>query len=128
MGFITIKNDGKKIIETDYFDSELNQAGKFFLSINAGAFRLLVPDVFSEIIHKELQLAEYIEFSKGETFVNILFEDHSDNPYQIQMTHNSLDRIPAEGDRGREDLVFSAWVKKGDALKKISEKRCKFIK
>lgn len=33
MGFITIKNDGKEIIETDYFDSELNQAGKFFLSL-----------------------------------------------------------------------------------------------
>lgn len=96
MGFITIKNDGKEIIETDYFDSELNQAGKFFLSINAGAFRLLVPDVFSETIKKELQLTEYIEISKDAFFTNILFEDHSDNPYQIQMTNNSLDRIPVD--------------------------------
>lgn len=127
MSPLIIKNNEKEIIETNYFDSELNKAGKFFLSINARAFRLLTPDVFVKVLKEELPLAEYIKISREGLFFRILFEDHSDNPYQIQITHNSMDRIPAEEDKGRKDLTFAVWIREGKKAIKLAEKKCTFL-
>jgi hypothetical protein len=41
--FITVENDGQEIVGTNYWNSEYFRRGAVYLSVNAGAFRLLVP-------------------------------------------------------------------------------------
>lgn len=41
---ITISNDGQKIVSTNYWDTEHAKRGFLYLSWNAGAGRLLLPD------------------------------------------------------------------------------------
>ena len=41
---IMIGNDGPLIARTNYFETELAKNGYFYLSWNAGAARLLVPE------------------------------------------------------------------------------------
>ena len=40
---LTISNAGPDILATNFWQLPMARAGKFFLSTNAGAFRLLVP-------------------------------------------------------------------------------------
>src|ERR1700744_5802447 len=42
---ITIANDGQNLITTNYWDSEYAKMGLIYLTWNAGAARLLLPDV-----------------------------------------------------------------------------------
>lgn len=39
---LTIKNDGQRIVETNYWETELAKEGFIYCSINAGALRVLV--------------------------------------------------------------------------------------
>lgn len=41
---VYIENDGQAIAGTDYWESEMNARGLIAISMNAGAFRILVPD------------------------------------------------------------------------------------
>jgi len=41
----TIENDGPDIVTTNYWTTEHEQRGLFYVSINAGTCRLLVPAV-----------------------------------------------------------------------------------
>ena len=40
-----IENDGPLIVTSNYWESEIAAAGKLYLTINAGCFRLLVPQI-----------------------------------------------------------------------------------
>jgi hypothetical protein len=44
MAMFEIHNDGPAIVSSNYWDTEFAKAGAVFLSVNAGAFRLLLPD------------------------------------------------------------------------------------
>jgi hypothetical protein len=48
--FIRIENNGPEIAATNYYDSPNAGAGYVYLSINAGALRLLVPDSQSQLV------------------------------------------------------------------------------
>jgi hypothetical protein len=39
---LTFVNDGPLLVASDYWQSEMAAAGKLYVSINAGCFRLLV--------------------------------------------------------------------------------------
>jgi hypothetical protein len=41
---ITITNNGPEIEKTNYFDTNCAKEGKLYLSWNAGAARLLIPE------------------------------------------------------------------------------------
>lgn len=125
MPIIQITNNKTEIINTNYFESLLNKHGKFYVSINAGAFRLLIPDVYLNTMEKELPLAQKMVITRDSTMFNILFEDYSETPYQIQLSSNSFDRLPSQQDKGR-DFIFSAWTKKGGKIKKIFETICEY--
>lgn len=61
---LTIRNQGQAIAETNYWDSEHAQAGALYLSWNAGAARLLVPDSEKSLI-RELKGAREVIVSRG---------------------------------------------------------------
>jgi hypothetical protein len=43
MDLLRIDNDGPRILACNFWGSEVERAGKLYVSLNAGAFRLLVP-------------------------------------------------------------------------------------
>ena len=53
-----IENEGQAVAGTDYWQSVQAQAGYVYLSWNAGAARLLVPDAAKHLL-REMRGAEY---------------------------------------------------------------------
>lgn len=126
MSFITIENEGPVITGTNFFESELNDAGKFFVSLNAGAVRLLVPDTMLRELKRELSLVKKVNLEKEGDWYFIVLDDGSKNPYTLQCLPNSFDRLPAKEDVGKA-ITFSAWGReKGKKIEKIHECPCSY--
>ena len=70
---IIIKNDGPKIKSTNYYLTPLGEI-KFFLSLNGGAARILVPTKHKKIFFEELKKAEEIVliYWKQETIMSLV--------------------------------------------------------
>lgn len=121
INFIQIQNNGPEIKSTNYWDLEHAKKGYFFLSINAGVFRLLIPDSqFEQII--EMMKAECVIISRGPwpeqekaDALEIMFEDKSDSPYAIWIVPEQCDRLPLDSDVGKQK-IFSAWTRSGKAF------------
>lgn len=58
-----IENEGQAVARTDYWQSVQAQAGYVYLSWNAGAARLLVPDAAKHLL-REMRGAEYVIISR----------------------------------------------------------------
>lgn len=115
-GILQVTNNGPEIIETNYFDLEAAAAGKFFVSINAACFRVLVPEVCESTI-PDMKTATEAIISRGpwpaerrKDGFEILFDDHTESPFALHLSPESFDRLPAQDDAGRGDLKLSVWV------------------
>lgn len=110
---IIVGNNGKEIISTNYFESDYAKDGLFFLSWNAGALRILVPDEYLRDI-AEMKTGKIVVVSrgiyKGKDALEIMFDDYTDNPYAIFIDIQQTDRLII--DDGQQFIV-SAWTKKG---------------
>lgn len=127
MGIIKIENNGREITQTNYFQTENALNGYFYLSVNRGAFRLLVPRS-QETAVPEFQTAKEIIISRGNfqgrDALEILFDDETDNPFSIHIVSAQIDRMPAANDAGWS-YTFSAWTSVGgENVKKIFEQDC----
>lgn len=96
---ILIGNRGQEIADTNYWDSDLARRGFFFLSWNAGAARLLIPDAQLSAL-PEMRTGQYCDITRNKTGgYELLFEDHSDFPYVIALSAQQTDRaIPDCGE------------------------------
>ena len=47
---LKVENDGPRIVSTNFFETDQAKAGKFFVSVNAGTLRLLIPDAHAASI------------------------------------------------------------------------------
>ena len=123
---ITIQSSGQEIVSTNYWDTDYAERGFYFLSINAGAFRLLVPDDHKSAVKEWLQATEVIisrgpwpEMDKSDAF-EILFEDNTDYPYAIQIGFDQVDRIIPDSDRYSHGQPprrkLSVWTRIGKVL------------
>ncbi len=132
MDLIQIENNGPEILRTNYWETENAAKGFFFLSINAGAFRLLVPDSWVQETG-EWMLAKEVIISRGPwpekgkaDAIEILFEDNSDSPYVLHIVAEQIDHMPLDADRDRRGnpprWKFSAWTRAG----KILELPCRY--
>ena len=125
-GFIMIKNNGAEVTSTNYYDTEHAEHGYFYLSINAGVFRLLVPDSqIGEI--EEWRTAREVIVSRGPwpyegkvDAIEVLFDDDTDTPYALQLSTEQMERMPFDADRDRGGQPprwkFTAWTRAGKAL------------
>jgi hypothetical protein len=118
---LTIKNNEQEIIETNFWRTEYARRGVFYLSANAGAFRLLVPQAHESAL-AEFRTAKEVVISRGpwtaqggRDALEILFDDGSDDPYALHLDAKQLDRIPATDDAGK-DFVFTAWTWAGKPI------------
>ena len=108
---IHIGNDGGEIVETNYFSGEMSEF--LFLSFNGGAARLLIPDSYVDEIPEMLRGVKDIVITYSKVFnhkeargengaYEILFDDHSSNPYVIYIPSQQSDRILSLADSGQE--------------------------
>ena len=115
----SIVNDGAEIYYTTFWETFLAKEGLIYLSINAGAMRLLVPeaqeDILTDIGGVEYFIATYgkMEGLDGRLHdaVELLFEDNSDTPYVLHLGMNQTDRSPGNADYGRIDVPITLWTK-----------------
>lgn len=119
--FIHVENNGPDIIDTNYYDTPNAAAGYFYLSINAGAFRLLVPDS-QVVLIDEFRTGKEVIVSRGpwpdqgrSDALELLFEDNSSSPYALHLVVEQCDRLPAYKDVGKK-WVFSVWTRTGKVL------------
>ncbi len=110
---LKISNDGPLIVSTNFWETELEQLGFLFVSVNAAAIRLLVPRQHEATI-KEMATAKIVCLHRPRNpsryAFRLLFMDGSDNPFFMDFDERQIDRMPAREDDGREDLEFTAWT------------------
>lgn len=118
----SIVNDGQRIAQTDYFDSEEAGKGFCFLSWNAGAARVLIPDAMAPML-TDMQAAQYVIISRGpwedyggRDAFELLFEDGSDAPFCLYIVAEQTDRLLPESEQGG-GFVVTIWTRLGEQLR-----------
>lgn len=113
---LSIENDGQAILRSNYWDTPLNESGTIAISMNAGAFRILLPDSMVDQVAEMLTAREVI-VSKGHyqarRAYEILFDDHTDSPYSLMVDARQFaslqpeDREPGSrsGSGGRSECL-----------------------
>jgi hypothetical protein len=126
---IIVENHGQLITATNYWELDLEREGKLYVSVNAGAIRVLVPRSHRQMI-EEFRGAECAILSRGPwpqmglpEAVEVLWEDHSKNPFALHLSPSSFDLLPAEPPQGRE-WIISVWDNKKGKPHKAVERRC----
>jgi hypothetical protein len=112
---LRIENHGPLIVASNFWEPPECYEEKFFLSTNAGAFRLLVPRSQEPAV-SEMATAREIIVSSGpwpaagrDDGIELLFDDGTETPFVLHVSVESLDRLPLDADAGRE-WIFSAWT------------------
>lgn len=114
-----IRNDGPVVVETDYWQTEHGQKGALYLSINAGAFRLLVPPLVEGDVPLEGVVGAAV--SRGPwpdedlaDALEILLDDETQSPFAAHLSRDSVDRMPNDealkGRRGGLRRIGSGYV------------------
>lgn len=119
---LTITNKGQAIASTNYWDSDHAAAGYCFLSWNAGAARLLLPDS-QKLMLPEMRTAKYVIISRGPWMdqggrdaLELLFEDGSDSPFCLHLVAEQADRMLPEDSQGG-GFFFTVWTRGGEKLR-----------
>jgi len=116
--FIITENDGQSIVSSNYWGSEMEAAGYYYVSPNAGAFRLLVPEGRKgEANIEEMRTAKEVVVSRGpwpaqgkaDAF-EVLFDDFSQEPFALWFGPESFERLPAASDAGGTFLA-TVWTR-----------------
>jgi hypothetical protein len=113
---LQIQNNDQLILASNYWNSDYARAGKVYLSVNAGAFRLLLPDLFtSELADMRTALEVIISrrlwpAQRCSDAIELLFDDWTDNPYAPHIGTEQIDRLPLDRDTGRE-VVCTVWTR-----------------
>lgn len=119
---LTFGNKGQALIQTNYWDSDHAKAGCCFLSWNAGAARLLLPDALKPAL-RGMRQARYVIISRGlwaeqggREALELLFEDKSDSPFCLHIVAEQTDRLLPEVDQGG-GFPVTVWTRGGEKLR-----------
>ena len=109
--FIEIQNAGAEISSTNYFDTEHAAQGLFYLTANAGEWRLLCPDsqhgTLDEMKTGRRVCIEDSIFRPG-VCVDVVWDDGSPAPFALTMDRKQVDRRLERG-----DCALSVWGRDG---------------
>jgi hypothetical protein len=100
--FISVSNDGPKVVDTNYWSSDLARRGMLYLSVNAACIRLFAPSALNagDLTGVTEVIVSRGRVSRGDA-VELLFEDGSNTPFVITLSVGQCDRLPASSDQGR---------------------------
>lgn len=111
---LSIENDGQAILRSNYWDTPLNESGTIAISMNAGAFRILLPDSMVDQVAEMLTAREVI-VSKGHyqarRAYEILFDDHTDSPYSLMVDGRQFASLQPEDREHGKEVRVSVWVR-----------------
>lgn len=120
MTIIKVENDGQRIASTNYWDTPNAKAGYAYMSINAGAYRLLIPPSQEEWV-KDMVTASEVVITRGPWMAQgkrdayeLLFDDHSDSPFALHMVAEQWERNPSDADLGWKGIMV-IYTAKGPA-------------
>ncbi len=101
-----IINKGQALVSTTYWNSEPARAGYAYLSWNAGAARILIPDSLKPML-REMKGAKVVVISRGpwadqggRDALELMWEDGSDSPFCLHLVAEQCDRLIPETDQG----------------------------
>jgi hypothetical protein len=112
---ITIQNIGQDIGSTNYWESEHANVGLCYVSGNAGALRLLVPEA-AEGMLPEMRTGGSVTIEASiahpSQCVDVVFEDGTDAPFALSIDRRQLDRALTLGD----NVPFTVWTARGKQM------------
>lgn len=124
------ENDGQELVSTNFWETE---AGKkhFAISPNAGCLRLLLPESYQHAL-PDMAACEYVIMSRLRTIspigvaYELLFEDHSDEPYSMHTSAHACLGMHPLADHKPVKRVFSVWI---EGPRKVFEKPlyCRYV-
>lgn len=102
VGFLRIDNVGPLIVDTNYWDSDLNEWGKLYCSVNGGAIRVLLPDSHVDSVTEMLALENirHVQITRTHTPIDgyaLLLEDDTDFPFVWQLSSKAFGPQPQPG-------------------------------
>jgi hypothetical protein len=113
---ISIDNDGPELVSTNFWGTKYAEAGLYFLSTNAHAFRLLVPPNQEHHIPEMLSGVHEVILTRGmyvgRDSIEVMFEDHSETPFCIHLETKMADRVWPPSDDGHQ-VMFMIYTAKG---------------
>jgi hypothetical protein len=98
---LTITNDGQAVTSTNYWDTEHAARGLLYLSINAGAARLLVPAAAAHML-AEMRTGKRVSIEPSVVesgCVDVVFEDGTRTPFCATIDRRQIDRALQPGQR-----------------------------
>lgn len=105
-----VANEGQKLAKTNFWESEYNAKGLFYLTWNAGAARLLVPSGHRSMI-SEMKTGKLVVITRGlyqgKEGIELLFDDDSDSPFHLILSAEQCDRRIEGEDEARPFIVYS---------------------
>lgn len=112
---ITFRNKGQAIAATNFWDSAPAQAGYCFLTWNAGAARLLLPDPQKALL-PEMRGARSVIISRGpwtdqggRDALELMFEGKRETPFCLHLVAEQADRLVPEEQVGG-GFVVTVWT------------------
>ena len=123
---VEVANAGGDITATNYWDTPFAKAGGMYLTVNAGCFRLLLPEG-SESVIREIDAVGEVVISRGPSdlgdAIELLFDDDSGSPFAIHLSAAQTDR-PFSAEHEAKRWVFTAWVHRRGKPHKSVTKPC----
>lgn len=90
-----VYNKGKEIAFTDYWETELAQDGYFFVAVNAGCLRILVPQMLEKSI-EEMRTGKRVLIEpsamRPDIAIDFVFDNETNNPFWIAIEKEMIDR------------------------------------
>lgn len=123
---ITIENDNSEIISSNYWLTEWAKKGIMAASLNAGTFRVLLPDSMKDMVI-EMKTGKEIIISKGQyqgrIAYEILFDDHTKSPFSLIIGDNQIFSLQVADSEQGKALMVAVWMK---GPKKVFEMPARF--
>jgi hypothetical protein len=116
------QNNGPELVFTNFWDAEIG-AQNFAFSVNAGCLRLLVPNCHLSAVPDMLG-CDYViasilsKIRPGSISIELLFEDHSQNPFSIHMCPEACLSLFPSAENSKVARKMTIWT---EGLKKAGE-------
>jgi hypothetical protein len=121
--FIAISNAGADIASTNYFQSAKAFSGMLYVSWNASAARILVPDNQLSMID-EMKTGKLCVISRGRfqgtDALEFMFDDDSDSPFAVHIDMRNVDRAIKNDNK---PFIVTAWSSKGKLAEWVGKYR-----
>lgn len=126
---LTITNHGSLITASNFWETGAALRGRLYLSLNAGAIRLMVPDNQRARISDMRPRSKYVVVSflpaekwrEGAYAVEWMVEDGRGDPWSCHLSPGQIDRMPLAEDVGRE-WIATVWDRKNGRPHKCLER------